>query len=558
MEGILHQLHLQPVAHAIMAIACVAVVGMALGSVRVRGISLGSAGVLFAGILFGHFGERVDHAMLHFAKDFGLVLFVFTIGLQLGPGFVSALREQGLRLNALALSVVALGAIISVFGAHLLGIDQAAALGLLSGATTNTPSLGAVQQALAMAPDLDPARADLPAQAYAVAYPIGITGIIASLLLVRAVFRIDSVGEAAALRSAERSRAPRLERLTIRVETAGLEGRRIGEVPGRAETGVRISRRRAAGSSEVSVATEDTILHLGDELLVVGTASGLERFASIIGRPSESDLMHAPGAVDFRRVVVTSRAVLGRRIDELDLDHRFGVAVTRLARSGIELAATPDLRLRFGDTVRLVGAPEDLVRAGAALGNSTRALNETQFIPFFLGIAIGLVGGLLPIWIPGLPVPLRLGLAGGPLLAGIILSRLGHIGPLVWHMPFASNIAFRELGITLFLAAVGLEAGENFFSIAFTGTGLRWLVAAVAISMIPLLAVGIVARAVFGLNFATLSGVLAGSTTDPPALALSVQLAGSDAPHLAYAAVYPLTMLCRILTAQALAIFICR
>jgi putative transport protein len=546
----------QPVAHALLVLATVAVAGLALGTVKYRGIGLGTAGVLFAGILFGHFGESIEHTILDFVREFGLVLFVFTIGLQLGPGFFAAFRQQGFRLNALAASVVLMGAGIVLVIAKILGIDFAAALGLFSGATTNTPSLGAAQQTLNSLPNIPPDKTALPALAYALAYPVGIAGIIGSILFLRLIFRIDVNAELERFRAKQREGIEPLERMNLVVENPNLDGLPLGQVPGRRETGVVVSRIRKAGATEVEPATEATVLHTGDILLAVGTKGGLTQFVRIVGGVSDADLMAAPGQVTSRRIVVTNKAVLGKTLKEIGLEAFYRVTVTRVTRADLEMTAVPDLRLQFGDLLQIVGGPEDIPRASAALGNSLKALNDTQFIPLFIGIALGLAAGLMPISFPGLPVPVRLGLAGGPLVLAILLSRLGHVGRLVWHMPLNANLAFRELGITLFLSCVGLKAGEKFFSTVFTETGLIWALCAVFITTIPLVLIGSFALKKLKLNFMTVSGLLAGSTTDPPALAFASALTKSDAPTVAYATVYPLTMLLRILVAQALVLFL--
>ena len=558
MVGVLPFSQSQPIAHAILVLALVAVVGLALGSLKHRGIALGSAGVVFAGILVGHFGEKVDHRTLDFAKEFGLVLFVFTIGLQLGPGFGAALREQGLKLNLLASATVVLGALIAVVGAMLLGIDVAAAAGLFAGATTNTPSLGAAQQAMASLPALPAGRAVLPALAYAVAYPAGIAGIIASLLLLRWFFGIDPVREAAQFAAEQTKKVEPLQRLNLVLENERLENLPLREVPGAKETGVVVSRVRQAGNGQTRIATDDTLMHAGDVLLAVGTRRGLEQFARIVGRRSDEDLMQSVGQITTRRVVVTRKVVLGQSLRELQLRQHHGVTVTRVTRGDLEIVASADLRLRFGDVVQVVGEPDDVAAAGSMLGDSVKKLNETQFIPLFIGIALGVLIGVMPIPIPGIGVPVRLGLAGGPLLAGIVLSRLGHVRGLIWHMPLSANLAFRELGITLFLAAVGLTAGEKFFATVLTRTGMTWLLCAALVATVPLLLVGAIARSLLKLNYTTLSGLIAGSTTDPPALAFAGLLTQSDGPHVAYATVYPLTMLLRIVAAQAMVMLLCR
>ena len=558
MLAVLPIIQQQPVAHAIFLLAIVAVAGLALGSIKYRGVALGSAGVIFAGIVIGHFGQRVDHATLDFVKEFGLVLFVFTIGLQLGPGFLAAFRHQGLRLNLLAAAIVACGAAVTVAGAAILRIDYAAAVGLLAGATTNTPSLGAAQQVLATPPGVSADRANLPALAYAVAYPAGVGGIIGSLLVLRWLFRIDPAREAEEFAAEQRQDVEPLERLSLVVENPGLDNLPLSQVPGRKETGVVVSRVRTGGNGQTRAASSGTTLHLGDVLLAVGTRHGLEQFTRIVGRPCQQDLTTSARQVTSRRVIVTSKAVLGKSLRELALGSQHGVTVTRVARGGLEMTAVADLRLRFGDVLQVVGSPDDVAAVVPLLGDSARKLNETQFIALFVGIALGVIVGVVPIWIPGMSMPVRLGLAGGPLIVGIVLARLGHVRDLVWHMPPSVNLAFRELGITLFLAAIGLKAGERFFETVWTPTGLLWFLCALAITLVPLLLVGSLARCLFHLNYTTLAGLIAGSTTDPPALAFAGLLTKSDGPQVAYATVYPLTMLLRIVTAQVLALWLVR
>jgi putative transport protein len=539
-------------AHAIGALAFVCVLGMALGSVRFRGIGLGTAGVLFAGIVVGHFGNPVDHQTLNFVKEFGLILFVFTIGLQLGPGFFAALREQGVTLNLLATAIVLSGAFAAPFIGWFAGFDNAAVLGIFSGASTNTPSLGAASQTLSTTPGISPDRLALPALAYAVTYPTAIVGIIGSLLLLKLIFRIDPAREAVDFAARHRSNVEPLERRTLIVTNPNLDGLRLDAIPGRIESRVTIARVRNGG--ETVAATDATVIHSGDRLAVVGTRAGLNQFERIVGQRSEEDLLLAESMITFRRVVATDRNVLGKTVGELNLDDRFGVAVTRLTRAGIELSAVPGLRLQFGDMVNIVGRESDIDEAANALGNSTKELSETHFIPFFIGIVLGIALGTLPIPFPGLPQPIRLGLAGGPLIVALVLGRVGRIRKQVWHMPTNTNLAFREFGIALFFAAVGLGAGAKFFATVFSATGLQWLLAGACITMVPLLLFGILGRVFLKLDFVVLSGLLAGSMTDPPALAFASNIAGSDAPAVAYATVFPLTTLLRILSAQVLAI----
>ena len=551
----IHRTH--PVAHAIGVLALVCLAGMALGSIKARGVGLGTAGVLFAGILTGHFGKPVDHATLEFVKEFGLVLFVFTIGLQLGPGFLATLRQQGLALNALAAAVVVLGALTAPALGWLLGIDPAAVLGLLSGATTNTPSLGAVQQTLTILPRVSLDRQELPALAYAVSYPVAIAGIIGTLLALKALFRINPVKEADAFAAEQRRGAEPLERRTLVVENPNLEGVEVEAIPGRLETGVTVSRILRAGEAQVRLATASTVLKSADRILAVGTGAMLDRFQRIVGRRSDEDLVQAPGDVTFLAVVVTSNRALGKTVRELGLDHLLGVVITRVTRADLEMTAVPNLRLHFGDVLQVVGDHASIKKAAAFLGNSLKSLNEAHFIPLFIGLALSIILGTLPVAVPGLPQPLRLGLAGGALIVALVLGRLGHIGGLVWHMPVNVNLAFREFGIALFFAAVGLAAGAKFFSTVFSPMGALWLFAGLLITVPPLLVVGVFGRAVLKMNFMALSGLLAGSMTDPPALAFASNISGSDAPMVSYATVYPLTMVLRILSAQILVLLLC-
>lgn len=538
-------------AASLVLLSTVAAGGLALGAFKVRGVSLGSAGVLFVGLLVGSFGFSLDPAVADFLREFGLMLFVFTMGLQLGPGFFASLRQAGLRLNVLALSIVLSGVLCTWLCGVLFNISAGARLGLFSGSTTNTPSLGAAQQALLAVGAADDQKL-LPALAYSASYPVGIIGIIASLLLLRRFFKINLAGETLAFESSQKQGIEPLVRLNVRLENANLDGLPVRDLPGRRETEVIISRLQRAGESEVVNATEDTILHLGDHLLIVGTAPHVESFQRIVGSVSAIDLMQAPGSVSFRRVVVTNRKLLGKSLAELGLDHLHGVTVTRIVRAGVEMAAVPGIKLQFGDFLHVVGDTSGQEAAAKTLGDSLKALNTTHFIPVFIGLALGVLAGSIPFTVPGLASPLKLGLAGGPLVVAILLSRIGKVGPIVWHMPANTNLAFRELGIALFLACVGLGAGPKFLSTVLSRDGLIWAAAAVIVCMLPLLVAGFIGRRFLKLNFLVICGLLTGSMTDPPALAFANGLAKSDAPSIAYATVYPATMLARILMAQVM------
>ena len=558
MNWILELQTIQPVAHAVLVLSAVTVLGLAIGHIRVRGIGLGISGVLLAGILLGHFGLNIAPETLAFIREFGLILFVFTIGMQVGPGFFSSLRSNGLRLNLLAALVVFLGAGITLTVSLVLGIDMAAAVGLFAGASTNTPALGAAQQALKALPDLAAARSDLPALGYAATYPFGILGIILAMLFLRTVFRINPAAEAKLFRDEEMAGHEPLARMNLVVANNNLNGVLVRDLPGRREMGIVVSRIRFAGETEVNTAQGDTTVRAGDSILAVGTKANLERFRQIIGRESADDLSELPGQVTSRRVVVTHKGVLGKQIRELGFNELFGVSVTRLTRGDLEMTAAPNLELKFGDMLQLVGDEAAIHKASEAVGNSVKELNNTDVLPMFLGIGLGVLLGLYPITMASMPVPLRLGLAGGPLIVAILLSRIGKICPVVWYMPINANVALRHLGIVLFLGCVGLKAGQHFFHTLLSQQGLVWMGCGALITLAPLLTVGLIARRVLKMNFMNVCGLLSGSMTDPPALAFANTISNSESPSVAYATVYPLTMLLRIVVAQVLILFFCR
>lgn len=541
-----------PVAHAIGLLALVCAAGMALGSIKWKGIGLGSSGVLFVGILAAQFGQPIDSSTLNFVKEFGLVLFVFTLGLQLGPGFFASLRADGLKLNALAAWLVLSAGVLAPLMGWLIGIDSAAVAGLFAGASTNTPALGAAQQSLASMPGISAERLALPALACAVSYPAAIAGSLGVILAIKILFRIDPEKEAESYAAERRQAIKPLLRRTLLVNNP-----EMWEIFRELEERIVISRLRRAGQTEVQTAFRETELRAGDTILAVGTEELLDQLERLIGKRSDEDLMAAPGKITFRRIVVTHRRVLGKTVAELGFEELLGVEVTRITRGDVEMTAVPSLRLQFGDVLQVVGTEEQLKKAAELLGNSLKKLNETQFIPLFAGIFLGVLVGSIPLAVPGLSNPLRLGLAGGPLIVALALGRIGHLGGMVWHMPINANHAFREFGISLFFAALGLAAGDQFFAAAFSPRGLTWLAAGLVITLVPLLAVGIWSRAVEKMNFVTLSGLLAGGTTNPPALSFATNLCRSEAPTLAYATVYPLTTLLRILVAQVLVLVLC-
>ncbi len=420
-----------------------------------------------------------------------------------------------------------------------------AAAGLFAGATTNTPALGAVQEALKGIPNLPEAASTLPGLGYAVAYPFGIIGIILSMLLIRAVFSVNLDKENAdLLKNAAPPRSSRTLPSSSRTSRSTAHGSKTSPRRG---SGIVIS--RIKHEDHVDVAHSGDVVRVGDIIHAVGPAKELETLRERIGRLCPVDLRSEKSDAMMRRVIVTRKAILGRALGDLDLR---GVAATRITRGDVELSATPELHLQFGDAIILVGQEGDLDDAAKLLGNSTRRLNQTQLIPMFVGIGLGVLVGSIPIAIPGIPAAVKLGLAGGPLLMAILLSRIGKIGPLLWHMPSNANFAIREIGIVLFLACVGLHAGEKFFDTLVHGDGLLWMALASLITLGPLLLVGFGARLFLKMNYISLCGLLAGSMTDPPALAFANTVAKSDSPSISYAAVYPLTMLLRVVSAQLL------
>jgi putative transport protein len=561
------------VAQTILIISLVAATGHFLGSFKVRGVGLGVAGVLFSGLLFGHFGFKVDANVMQFVREFGLILFVYTIGMQVGPGFVASLRRQGLPLNLMAAAIVLLGVAVTLGVVYVLGIDMTVAVGLFSGGTTNTPALGAAQQALQnipaealqgvarAIPDLSGLSADAakeailkrPGLGYAVAYPFGILGIILVMGLVRAVFRIKASDESAHFSKLMRASQSSVTTLNLIVQNSNLNGMKIEEVPGMKESGVVVSRIRKG--SEIDNATPDTVLHVGDVILIVGATDKIRQMQIVIGAPTEMDLKALPSRLTTRRVVVTHKEVLGKTLDELNLHDLYDVTITRVSRAEIEFTPSPNFRVEFADTLLLVGEPEAIEKAARFLGNSPRQLNHPQIMPIFVGIALGVLLGSWPFTIGHMPAAVKLGLAGGPLLVAILLSRIGRLGPLIYYMPLSANFMLREVGITLFLACVGLKAGDQFMATLTNGPGLYWMACAALITLLPLLIVGFIARLVYKQNYMTLCGVLAGSMTDPPALAFANSIAASDAPSISYATVYPLTMLLRVVCAQLLVLF---
>ena len=544
------------IALTVSVLALVAVVGLWIGNVKIRGVGFGIGGVLFGGIIVGHFvdqaGVALSSPMLHFIQEFGLILFVYTIGIQVGPGFFASLRVSGLRLNLFAILIVILGGLVTAVLHKLFNIPLPVVLGIFSGAVTNTPALGAGQQILR---DLGvPFEVvDQMGMSYAMAYPFGICGILLTMWLVRLFFRINVEKEAQRFEESSGNGHANLHTINVRVENPNLNQMAIQDVPMLNSDNIVCSRLKRG--ELLMVPAPGTLIQAGDLLHLVGRPEDLHNAQLVIGQEVATSLSTRGTDLKVERVVVTNEKVLGKKIRDLHVKQRYDVVISRLNRAGVELVASSSASLQFGDILNLVGRPEAIDAVAAELGNAQQKLQQVQMLPVFIGIGLGVLLGSIPLFIPGFPAALKLGLAGGPLIMALILGRIGSIGKLYWFMPPSANLALRELGIVLFLAVVGLKSGGDFVATLTQGEGLSWIAYGIFITAIPLLTVGILARMLAKMNYLTLCGMLAGSMTDPPALAFANNLhATSGAAALSYATVYPLVMFLRIITPQLLAV----
>jgi putative transport protein len=542
------------VGHALFVLSMIAVLGQVFGRIRILSFRIGVAGILFAGLFFGHFGVTIDPMMWGFARDLGLILFVYSFGQEVGPGLLASLRKQGLRLNLLAAGVVLGGGAIAFALYRFAGFPLAAAAGLFSGAATNTPSLAAVQQSLRFIPAYTDAVGELPSVAYALAYPFGVIGVILVMGGLRLALRVDPRREAEELEASKERDTSHLAGINLEVRNPDLDGLTVSEVVARVGEGVIISR-LARGLKPQEVPRAHTKIRLGDRIHAVGTPGMLDKLKSLVGVEITVDLTGARSEFTSRRIIVTRREILGKNLQELNLRETYGLVVTRVIRTGQEFSPRAGFRPQFGDELRVVGKPEALNAFAKDAGETGERLSQAAVVPMFIGIAVGVLLGSLPLRIPGSSVTFRIGLAGGPLIAAILFSRIGTLGPLVWHVPPSANQMLRTIGISLFLAAVGLRAG-----VGFVGTllkeGFPWFLGGILITLVPVLLAALFARLFFKLNFLSLCGLLAGSTTNPPALAYANSLAPiSDEVSLAFVTVYPLTMLLRLFVAQALVLF---
>ncbi|HEC5111253.1 TPA: putative transporter [Escherichia coli] len=544
------------IALTVSILALVAVVGLFIGNVKFRGVGLGIGGVLFGGIIVGHFvsqaGMTLSSDMLHVIQEFGLILFVYTIGIQVGPGFFASLRVSGLRLNLFAVLIVIIGGLVTAILHKLFDIPLPVVLGIFSGAVTNTPALGAGQQILR---DLGTpmAMVDQMGMSYAMAYPFGICGILFTMWMLRVIFRVNVETEAQQHESTRTNGGALIRTINIRVENPNLHNLAIKDVP--ILNGDKVICSRLKREETLKVPSPETVIQLGDLLHLVGQPADLHNAQLVIGQEVDTSLSTKGTDLRVARVVVTNENVLGKRIRDLHFKERYDVVISRLNRAGVELVASSDISLQFGDILNLVGRPSAIDAVANVLGNAQQKLQQVQMLPVFIGIGLGVLLGSIPVFVPGFPAALKLGLAGGPLIMALILGRIGSIGKLYWFMPPSANLALRELGIVLFLSVVGLKSGGDFIHTLVDGEGLSWIGYGALITAVPLITVGILARMLAKMNYLTMCGMLAGSMTDPPALAFANNLhPTSGAAALSYATVYPLVMFLRIITPQLLVV----
>lgn len=538
------------VAHSVLILSLVIAFGIMLAKIKVAGVSLGITWILFVGIVFGHFDMTLNEHLLHFMKEFGLILFVYSIGLQVGPGFFSAFKKGGLTLNLLAMLVVFLGVVITIILHFVTGTPITTMVGILSGAVTNTPGLGAAQQANS---DLNGIDAPEIALGYAVAYPLGVVGIILSLIALKYILRINTKTEEA---EAERGLG-HIQELTVRpisfeIRNEAIDGKKIKDIRPLMNRDFVISRVQYHDGQGTELANSDTVLHLNDKILVISTPKDIEAISVFFGKQIDMQWEQLDKKLISRRILITKSELNGKMLSQLKIRNNFGASITRVNRSGVDLVAAPQLQLQMGDRVTIVGSELAVSHAEKVLGNSMKRLDHPNLIPIFLGIALGCILGSTPFVFPGIPQPVKLGLAGGPLIVSILISRFGPQYKMITYTTMSANLMLREIGISLFLACVGLGAGKGFVETVIYDGGYVWVGYGVIITIVPLLIAGLVGRYVFKLNYYTLIGVLGGSTTNPPALAYSNDLTSCDAPAVGYATVYPLTMFLRVLTAQIL------
>lgn len=546
----------QGVGHSILLLSFVIAVGIQLGKIKIFGVSLGITLVLFVGIVMGHFGITINTHVIHFFKEFGLILFVYSVGMQVGPGFFSSFKEGGVTLNMQATGIVLLGVIIALVLHFITGIPIPTMVGILSGAVTNTPGLGAAQQAYS---DMYGVSDNSIPLGYAVAYPLGVVGIILSIIVIRYIFRISFQKENEQLEKAETSHSNEAIPISLVVKNPAIFNKTVAEISALLEhTDFVISRIWRDSDKKIDIASANTVLHENDKIFVITTEPNAEKIKIFIGEAIDMERkqwIRMESQFVNRRILITKPELNGKRLGDLKLRKLYGINITRINRAGVDLVAKPNLTLQVGDRVNVVGTETAVSNVEKVLGNSMKRLNEPNLITIFVGIALGIILGSIPFSFPGIPQPVKLGLAGGPLIVAILISRFGYHYKLITYTTQSANLMLREIGIAMFLACVGLSAGEGFVDTIVNDGGVAWIGYGFIITVVPLLVIGCVARYFFKVNYFTLMGLIAGSTTDPPALAYSNATAGNDAPSVGYATVYPLTMFLRVLTAQLMILF---
>ena len=546
----------ESVAYTVIVYSVVIAIGVALGKIKFFGISFGIAWVLFAGIAMAELGFTVNSHIQHFVKEFGLILFVYTIGLQVGPGFFASFQKEGIKLNLLAVLSI-LSCMATVIAIHYLTqIDMGTLVGIMSGAVTNTPGLGAAQATLEDVFTGDPATMPTLSTAYAVAYPFGVLGIILVMLGLKAFLKVNLDAEKR-LNSLRHSKDQVvINRFAIKVTNPTLFGKKLSVIKQTLDFDFTISRMCRKG--EILMADANTTIQESDIVLVVANQKENEKFLNLIG-DSVSILDYFPDEKDMRytsrRINVTQRSIFTKTLAELDVRKHFGVTITRVFRAGLEFVPSADTKLQFGDTITVIGDEAHIQLVSKEFGNSKRRLQTPHIAELFMGITLGVLLGSIPFAIPGIPVPVKLGLAGGPLIVAILISRYGGKFSVTHYVSQSANLMVREIGIVLFLASVGLDAGATFVETILHGQGLYWMGIGALITLIPLIITSLVARFKAKLDYLGICGLLSGASTDPPALAFANEMSNSEIPALTYASVYPLTTFMRIMVAQLLIVF---
>lgn len=553
MEWLIRLFTESSVAHAVLIYGCVIASGIWLGRIKIAGISLGVTWILFMGLLLSYFGIVVNKETEDFLRDFGLILFVYAIGLQVGPGFFASLKKNALANNILAAGVVLTGVLITLLIGFLSGNNIGVMTGLMSGAVTNTPGLAAAQSAFKESgiTSTDPSLLTL---AYAIAYPFGVFGIILSMLLLKKIFRVNLDHEREFHRKLQVFRSNRPVSVHLNLENKQLIGQPLRRIFELMKEPIVVSRMFHEGV--VITPTPDVLFAENDVLLVVVPKHQLDQIKILVGTESDMDLKREEGSqLISQYIVVTNKDVTHRRLGDIAEMHQHDFTLTRLSRAGVEVVPHGNLYLQLGDTLKVVGTEAGVLQIAKVLGNSVKRLEIPDLAPIFMGIVLGVIVGSIPIHFPSMPVAVKIGMAGGPLIVALLLSKFGGVVYLNTYTTNSANLMMRELGISLFLASVGLHSGGNLAAAFTNGDGWRWIVMGAAITMVPLIVVGVIARRFFRKTFFEICGLLAGASTDPPALAFALKMAGSDVPSATYATVYPLVMILRIVAAELLILF---